>query len=345
VLKYGEHKREVHGFEPETTKDSMELMAAVRALECLTRPVKVQVWTGSQYVHVGPSNGRGGRCWNASGTTGKGRERDVGLWGRLVALSERHEVEWILVSEDEEHPDYIRASELAAGEVEANEPDGSDDNGSSEGPSVATVLDHFLAYRREHCSARTFKKSENVISSFKWSIDWYAENEINAIPASEITDHLDDFFYTLVHKNFATPSELKAAKSVLSVLLKWLKEQRYLEAATVESEIEDIEERTDEYGAIREFVDALSSYADSEAPDVTWDALSPNDKIDLQYLRIREVGDEFITFADGGTGEPVGTVAVPPHIAEMAEYGWEILLTAARVDGEWRLLEVVNGER
>jgi hypothetical protein len=40
----------------------------------------------------------------------------------------------------------------------------------------------------------------------------------------------------------------------------------------------------------------------------------------------------------------VGPVAVPPEVAEATAPGWDILLSAARVNGEWRLLDVVSGD-
>lgn len=60
-------------------------------------------------------------------------------------------------------------------------------------------------------------------------------------------------------------------------------------------------------------------------------------------MRITEVTENSVTFC--GYGEPpVGPVAVPPEIADMAERRWRILLTAIRIGDEWRLLDVTNGQ-
>ena len=53
------------------------------------------------------------------------------------------------------------------------------------------------------------------------------------------------------------------------------------------------------------------------------------------------VTTDSISFGDDD--EIIGPIPVPCAIAKLAE-GWQILLSAARVDGEWRLLNVVNGE-
>ncbi len=50
VLRYGDTKKELHGGDPATTNNRMELMAAIQALESLTRPVDVHMYTDSKYV-------------------------------------------------------------------------------------------------------------------------------------------------------------------------------------------------------------------------------------------------------------------------------------------------------
>ena len=41
ILRYGEHEREISGAEPDTTNNRMELTAAIRALDAVTRPSTV----------------------------------------------------------------------------------------------------------------------------------------------------------------------------------------------------------------------------------------------------------------------------------------------------------------
>jgi len=57
VLRYGVHEKELYGGEPlDTTNNRMELMAAIRALESLTRPAVVRLHTDSTYVRNGVRN-------------------------------------------------------------------------------------------------------------------------------------------------------------------------------------------------------------------------------------------------------------------------------------------------
>ena len=54
VLRYGDHERELCGGEAgPTTNNRMELMAAIQALESLTRPAEVDLHTDSVYLRSG----------------------------------------------------------------------------------------------------------------------------------------------------------------------------------------------------------------------------------------------------------------------------------------------------
>ena len=50
VLRYGTVVKELYGGDRATTNNRMELLAAISALEALTRPVTVQLYTDSKYV-------------------------------------------------------------------------------------------------------------------------------------------------------------------------------------------------------------------------------------------------------------------------------------------------------
>ncbi|MCX7898926.1 MAG: ribonuclease HI, partial [Methylocystis sp.] len=50
VLRFGGKEREMKGGEKLTTNNRMELMAAIMALEALTRPCAVDLYTDSQYL-------------------------------------------------------------------------------------------------------------------------------------------------------------------------------------------------------------------------------------------------------------------------------------------------------
>ena len=92
VLRYGAHEREVVGGEPLTTNNRMELMAAIAALEALSRPCRVVLTTDSQYVLKGITEWIAG--WKRKGWK-KVKNRD--LWERLDAARAPHDVQWVWV--------------------------------------------------------------------------------------------------------------------------------------------------------------------------------------------------------------------------------------------------------
>lgn len=113
LLRYGGSERELSGGEMATTNNRMEMMAAIRALETLTRPVKVRIHTDSQYVRDGITAWL--PRWKARGwkTADRKPVKNVDLWQRLDAAAAPHEVHWIWVRGHSGHPENERADKLA----------------------------------------------------------------------------------------------------------------------------------------------------------------------------------------------------------------------------------------
>ena len=84
---------ELKGSEPHTTNNRMELTAAIRALEALTRRCRVRLYTDSQYLRKGITQWLPG--WVARGWKRKdGELQNEDLWRRLSELILEHEVRW-----------------------------------------------------------------------------------------------------------------------------------------------------------------------------------------------------------------------------------------------------------
>lgn len=113
VLRYGGHERELYGAEAHTTNNRMELLAAIRALEALTRPCRVQLTTDSQYVRKGITewlpNWKRKQWKTAAGKPVKNAD----LWRELDELAGRHQVDWHWVRGHTGHPENERADQLA----------------------------------------------------------------------------------------------------------------------------------------------------------------------------------------------------------------------------------------
>ncbi|ONH61721.1 ribonuclease HI [Frankia sp. CcI49] len=114
VLRYGAHEKTLYGGEAaETTNNRMELLAAIRALEALTRPSTVRLHTDSQYLRNGVSGWL--PRWKRNGwlTADKKPVKNADLWQQLDVLAGRHTIEWLWVKGHAGHPDNERADRLA----------------------------------------------------------------------------------------------------------------------------------------------------------------------------------------------------------------------------------------
>jgi ribonuclease HI len=113
LLVCGEHRRELHGGEPHTTNNRMELTAAIEALAALKRGCRVQLYTDSQYVRNGITEWL--PQWKRRGwkTADRKPVKNADLWVRLEEEIQRHDVTWHWVRGHAGDPGNERADELA----------------------------------------------------------------------------------------------------------------------------------------------------------------------------------------------------------------------------------------
>jgi ribonuclease HI len=94
VLRWNGTVRELHGSDPQTTNNRMELMAAIQALEALNRPSRVQLHTDSKYLLDGITKWIAGWQRNGWRTTAKQPVKNEDLWRRLIQAMDGHEISW-----------------------------------------------------------------------------------------------------------------------------------------------------------------------------------------------------------------------------------------------------------
>ena len=113
ILSFGGREKELKGGELHTTNNRMELMAAISALEALTKDCDVDLHTDSQYVQHGISSWINNWKKNGWRTADKKPVKNVDLWQRLDAALGHHKVRWHWVKGHAGHPMNERADELA----------------------------------------------------------------------------------------------------------------------------------------------------------------------------------------------------------------------------------------
>ena len=115
------HERELSQGYIRTTNNRMELMAAIVALEALTKPCEVELWSDSQYL-VNAFNQHWIENWIRKNWMRTKSEpvKNVDLWKRLLAAKEPHNVTWNWVRGHNGHPQNERCDALATAAADSD---------------------------------------------------------------------------------------------------------------------------------------------------------------------------------------------------------------------------------
>ena len=114
LLRYQDREKELRGAENDTTINRMELTAAIKGLEALSRePCRVVLTTDSQYLKNGITQWLSE--WKSRGwkTANKRPVKNVDLWQRLDGVVAKHQVTWQWVKGHSGHAENDRADRLA----------------------------------------------------------------------------------------------------------------------------------------------------------------------------------------------------------------------------------------
>ena len=114
VLLYEGNRRELSGGFRLTTNNRMELLAAIEGLEALKGTCQVTLHSDSRYVIDGMAKGWAER-WRNNGWKRNKKEKAINpdLWGRLLDLCGKHEVEYRWVRGHAGNPENERCDRLA----------------------------------------------------------------------------------------------------------------------------------------------------------------------------------------------------------------------------------------
>lgn len=118
VLIYNGVKKEISGFEPQTTNNRMEITAAIKGLEALNQMCSVDVYTDSSYLFNAFD-----KNWlftwvrtNWKRANNKPVENQD-LWENLISVTLRHRVKWHKVKGHADNEYNNRCDKLATDEI------------------------------------------------------------------------------------------------------------------------------------------------------------------------------------------------------------------------------------
>ncbi len=118
ILFYGNAKKEISGYENETTNNKMELTAAIKALELLKEPCEVDLYSDSAYL-VNSFNEGWITKWQLNGfrSSNKKPVQNLELWQKLIELNNIHKIKFIKVKGHADNEFNNRCDQLATGEI------------------------------------------------------------------------------------------------------------------------------------------------------------------------------------------------------------------------------------
>ncbi len=118
ILVWQDQEKELSGGEPDTTNNRMELMAAIKALEAVKRPVPIRLVSDSTYLRDGITKWIHGWRRNGWKTASKKPVANQDLWQRLDELTQSYEISWEWVKGHSGHPMNERCDDMARKEAE-----------------------------------------------------------------------------------------------------------------------------------------------------------------------------------------------------------------------------------
>lgn len=110
-------EKELHGGEPSTTNNRMELTALLEALRQLKEPCDIDLFSDSQYVINGLEKGWA-KGWRARGwkKADKSPALNPDLWGALLEESAKHTIHYHWLKGHAGHPENERCDQMAVEE-------------------------------------------------------------------------------------------------------------------------------------------------------------------------------------------------------------------------------------
>jgi len=118
VLMFNEFRKEMSGFEPQTTNNRMELTAVIVALSALKEPCEVKLYSDSAYL-VNAFQQRWLDNWQKRNWVKSDKKpvENQDLWKELLRLTGIHTVTWIKVKGHASNQENNRCDELATGAI------------------------------------------------------------------------------------------------------------------------------------------------------------------------------------------------------------------------------------
>jgi len=112
-MEFGDARKELYGYDAETTNNRMELMAVIESLKTLNRACQIELHTDSKYVVQGITQWIDGWKKNGWKTAARKPVKNEDLWRELDQQVARHSIDWHWVKGHSGNPGNEKADQLA----------------------------------------------------------------------------------------------------------------------------------------------------------------------------------------------------------------------------------------
>ncbi len=118
ILFYKDVKKEISGYEPNTTNNQMELTAAIKALDMLKEPCEVDLYSDSAYL-INAFKEDWITKWQLNGFKSSNKKpiQNYELWAKIIENNNKHKINWIKVKGHADNEYNNRCDQLATGEI------------------------------------------------------------------------------------------------------------------------------------------------------------------------------------------------------------------------------------
>ena len=111
ILTFGEHVKEIGGYEENTTANRMHIVAALEALKAIKQSKPIIIYSVSQWLDKGATEWV--YKWRAQGKLAEGKQSHSDAWIELIDLMEGHDIKWTHTKRSQA-PAYIEQAKQVA---------------------------------------------------------------------------------------------------------------------------------------------------------------------------------------------------------------------------------------
>jgi len=223
--------------------------------------------------------------------------------------------------------------------------------------TIDDALAGFLDSQRGRLSPRSLRRYEDVVELLAHCLNGYGYQGLSEFDRKrfesaydagdeeafchlfgpeKIVDNLGEFLsYFMIRKVMAGQELLRAAGTVTKALARWLHEQGWIDADALTDATERGGNAARELPRAEKLAGLLYDVTRRSADVVEDpDAVAEEDWVE-DSLAIERVTPGALWFEGG-----IGPLEVPAQASALAQVGWNVTVTLARVRGVWHLLEV-----